>query len=347
MESQKLPPRSVKKAWRKVDKYWSRGVATEETAAAAAPQQKQCVLCGGPTPIIDDGFPTCINPECGYVNNHVLDFSPEWNSFGANEKTGNDITRCGNPSNPLLKESSAACKVITSSKCSYEMRKIERWIKWQSMPHNENSLYNEFQYIINVSQIAGIPQKIIDDALHYHKDLSEQQMFRGANRDAIKAASIFLAFQSNECPRTSGEIAKIFMLDKRDASKGCAMAVDILNNIERNMSEEDRRKMCKITPFNLLDRFCGPFPQMTQTMVFLAKFIAQKVEREGLIHDNTPQAIASGIIYFINQVFKLGITKQHIIAECQISDVTINKCYKKLMEMREMLVPSELLAAKN
>ena len=301
--------------------------------------EMKCSLCHEEMVFSDDGFPTCL--QCGFFETKHVDFSPEWNSF-KDEKNGNDMTRCCNPENPLLKESSGACKVLKSGKCSYEMRKIDRWIEWQSMPHKEKTLYEEFQYITNMGRIAGIPMAIIDAALIKHKEISEEQMFRGVNRDGIKAASIYLAFRIHGFPRTASEIAKIFLLDKKQATKGCAIAVNILNNIERN--SEHQTELCKITTLSIIERFCCHFEQLNEELILFAKFVAYQIEKFHLITNNTPQSVSASIIYFINMECHCGIPKQEILAKCEISDVTVNKCYKKLCEMRHLLIPKDILA---
>ena len=75
----------------------------------------------------------------------------------------------------------------------------------------------------------------------------------------------------------------------------------------------------------------------------LSKFIAHKVEQQGLITDNIPHAIAAGIAYFIAQNCQLNITKQDIKAVCGVSEVTINKCFKKLDLNREQILPRAIL----
>ena len=50
------------------------------------------------------------------------------------------------------------------------MLKIKRYTDWQSMPYKEKSQYDEFQLITIISQNAGIPKMIIDDATKYHKE---------------------------------------------------------------------------------------------------------------------------------------------------------------------------------
>ena len=175
-----------------------------------------CGLCNSVLMIMEDGFPTCTNSSCGIIYKNTLDYSPEWRFFGAEDKHANDPTRCGNPINPLLVESSFGCKLLCSTKTSYEMKKISKRIAWQSMPHKEKALYDEFQFITIMAQNAGIPKIFIDDAMVIHKDISEQKMFRGMNRDGIKSASIYISCRLNGCPRTAHEIAEIFKLDITD-----------------------------------------------------------------------------------------------------------------------------------
>ena len=177
-----------------------------------------CGFCDGILIISEEGFPICSNNSCGIIYKNTLDYSPEWRFYGADDKNANDPTRCGNPINPLLVESSFGCKVLCSTKSTYEMRKIRKWTEWQSMPHKEKSLYDEFQFITIMAQNAGIPKIFIDDAMVIHKDISEQKMFRGMNRDGIKSASIYISCRLNGCPRTAHEIAEIFKLDKTSAT---------------------------------------------------------------------------------------------------------------------------------
>jgi len=71
----------------------------------------------------------------------------------------------------------------------------------------------------------------------------------------------------------------------------------------------------------------------------LGKFIANKVESNNMILDNTPHAIAAGIVFFISQNCNLNISKLEIKQICGVSEVTINKCFKKLDAVRKILIP--------
>ena len=311
----------------------------EETSAFTL-----CNSCESPLMIMEDGFPTCTNKDCGRMYINTLDYSPEWRFYGAEDKNANDPTRCGNPINPLLEESSYGCKILCPQNASFEMKRLRKWTEWQAMPHREKSLYDEFQFITIMAKNAGIPRIFIDHAMIIHKDISEQKMFRGINRDGIKAASIYLSCRLNNCPRTSHEIADIFKLDKTSATNGCSVAVNILCNIDRNnvgvTSQSD--KLCTSTPSAFIERYCSQL-HMNPELVKLSTFIAMKIEKGNCINDNTPQSIAAGIIYFVGQICNQNFSKSDVRNVANVSEVTINKCFKKISVLKDKLVPKCIL----
>jgi transcription initiation factor TFIIB len=194
-----------------------------------------------------------------------------------------------------------------------------------------------------MAQNAGVPRIFIDDAMVIHKDISQQKMFRGMNRDGIKAASIYISCRLNGCPRTAHEIAEIFKLDKTSATNGCSMAVNIMQNIGRNNEISAKpNELCATLPSSFIERYCSRL-NINQELTMVAKFVAYKVEQNNIITDNIPHAISAGIIYFISYNCQLGITKQDVKAICGVSEVTINKCFKKLNAIRESLLPSVIL----
>jgi transcription initiation factor TFIIB len=167
-------------------------------------------------------------------------------------------------------------------------------------------------------------------------------MFRGLNRDGIKAASIYIACRMHGSPRTAHEIAEIFCLDRASATSGCSMALTILNNIDRGKSDMAGKELCKTTPVLFVERFCSRLHVNTE-LTRLTKFIAQKIEREGLIDDNTPHAVAAGIIFFVSEHCHLRLTKVDIKRISGVSEVTINKCFKKLNGHLDQLIPRVIL----
>jgi transcription initiation factor TFIIB len=305
-----------------------------------------CSTCNSILAINEENFLTCTNIGCSIIYKNNLDFTAEWRYYGGDDNQSTDPTRCGIPINPLLHESSFGCKVLSFGYSNYEMQKIKRYTEWQSMPYREKSLYDEFQKIINIAQIHGVPKIIIDEAMRTHKKISEVKTFRGLNRHGIIAASIYIASRINNYPRTAKEIATMFSLDNSSATKGCKNALSIMNELENNNNNinntNEKTNLYQTIPINFIERYCSKL-NINNELTMLCKFVANKINNQNLIPENTPHSIASGIIYFVSQICNLNISKKSINTISDISEVTINKCYKKLVTMKDVLIPQVIL----
>jgi len=305
-------------------------------------QRDICDLCKSPVAFLENKLLSCTNPKCGIVFKDVLDETAEWRYYGADDSNMNDPTRCGMPINPLLKESSYGCKVVCNSKSTYEMRKIRRYTEWQSMPYKEKSQYDEFEIIKTMSHNSGIPKIIVDEALRQHKKLSEMKTFRGCNRHGIIAAAVYIAGRIHNYPRTAKEIASIFHLDNTSATKGCKNATNLLNKSEKDNCENDKTHFHQTKPEHFIERYASGL-NYNKELTMLCKFIAKKIEKKCLIPENSPPSVAAGIVYFVAQCCNLNVSKKTVHNCSEISEVTINKCYKKLEKFKNDLIPKVIL----
>jgi transcription initiation factor TFIIB len=307
--------------------------------------REKCERCEFNLAFSEEGFLTCTNNKCGIIYRDLVDHSAEWRYYGADDSHGSDPTRCGMPINPLLQESSFGCQVLYSGRMPYEIRKIRRYTEWQAMPYKEKSQYDEFQIITIMAHNAGIPKLIIDDAIRYHKKISEHDVtFRGDNRDGILAASIYISCRINNFPRTAKEIATIFHLDTTSATKGCKNALAIVNELERDMETNDRTKLGKTTPDAFIERYCSKL-SVNNELTKLCKFISMKIEKMDVMPENTPPSIAAGVVYFVAQMCNLNVSKKDIRNVSEISEVTINKCFKKIEKIAKdaNIVPASII----
>jgi transcription initiation factor TFIIB len=231
------------------------------------------------------------------------------------------------------------------------MKKIRRYTEWQGMPYKEKSQYEEFQKISILAGQAGIPKLIVDEAIRHYKRISEAMSFRGLNRDGVIAASIYIASRINAYPRTAKEIAVIFHLDNTSATKGCKKAMFIINELENDTNDSSKSNIgndysktvyCETTPLSFIDRYCSKL-NMNIELTKLSKFIAIRIQNNNIIPENTPHSIAAGIIYFIAVHCNLYITKRDVSQISEISEVTINKCYKKIDLLKNELLPKSIL----
>ena len=302
--------------------------------------REDCELCSHKLQLSDEKFLICTNEKCGIIYKDCLDSTAEWRYYGSEDNNSSDPTRCGMPINPLLKESSYACRVLTRYNSTYQMKTLKRYTDWQSMPYKEKARYDEFEKIKLMSNIAGIPKIIIDEALKQHKRISEMKTFRSCNRQGIIAASIYVACRKFNYPRTPKEIAEIFHLKNSSATKGCKNAIHILNTIENR--DETKTYFYQTKPKAFIERFCSKL-NMNSELTKLCLFVSMKIEREQLIPENNPQSVAAGIIYFVSQICNLNITKKNVNLSSNTSEVTINKCYKKLELLKDKLIPNKII----
>jgi len=301
-----------------------------------------CENCNSILYVGDDKYLTCSNTKCGIVYKDSMDLSAEWRYYGAADNQMSDPTRCGMPINPLLKESSYGCKVICNSRSNYQMRKVRRYTEWQSMPYKEKSQYDEFQRIKEMSNIAGVPKMIVDESLRYHKILSEMKTFRGHNRGGIIAASVYVACRVNNYPRTAKEIATIFHLDNDAATKGCKNASHLINQNEKGFCGSDKTHFHETTPIAFIERYCSRL-NINKEITKVCQFVAIRIQKNNLMPENAPQSIAAGTVYFISQSCNLNVSKKSVFNVSKISEVTINKCFKKLDVIKNTLIPKVIL----
>ena len=305
-------------------------------------EKNYCDICNEKLSIGHTGFLVCSNNKCGIVYKDVLMQGAEWRYYGADDNNIRDPTRCGMPINPLLKESSYGCKVVCRGNTTYEMKKIKRYTDWQSMPYKEKTRYDEFQRIKKMSKNSGIPKIMVDEALRQHKKISEMKTFRGCNRDGIIAASVYIACRVHNFPRTAKEIATIFHLDNSSSTKGCKNAMHLINNMEQEMAGNDKTKLCKTNPTSFIERYCSRL-SLNKEITKVCLFVALNIQTHNIIPENTPHSVAAGIVYFVSQSCNLNISKKDVNNCSEISEVTINKCYKKLDEIKDKLIPPVIL----
>jgi transcription initiation factor TFIIIB Brf1 subunit/transcription initiation factor TFIIB len=119
--------------------------------------------------------------------------------------------------------------------------------------------------------------------------------------------------------------------------------VNIINELESNLDNSAKTNFCKTKPEAFIERYCSRL-SINDELTKVCQFIAVMIDKQGLIPENTPHSIASGIIYFVASMCNLPITKKDVNRISDMSEVTINKCYKKLYDMRDKLIPKMIIA---
>lgn len=289
--------------------------------------EEQCMNCKSTNIMIEDGNYVCT--DCNTLISRFIDMQAEWRYYGNEDSKSSDPTRCGMPTNDLLPNSSLGTVISNQSNESYDMKLIRKYHMWNSMSYKERSLFNIFDSITVHALNNGIPNSIIEEAKVFYKKLSESKISRGENRSGLIASSIYMSCKTNGVPRSTKEIAKIFNLKVTTMTKGCKKFQDIMNmNIE-----------CSC-PCDFIQRFSSKL-NFSKDIKDLCKYVVQKADELNLVSENTPPSIAAASIYLCNVVCNLNISKKELALACEISQVTLTKCYKKLYDYRGYLFTPE------
>ena len=268
----------------------------------------------------EEGIIVC--KECGGMINNILD-SPEWKNY---KSSSGDPTRCGMPSNSLLPQSSLGT-TISSRGGNDKMNRINMYQKWNSMPYKERSLYKVFNEIDAKCKSSNLPIVISNTGKSFYRIISETKISRGSNRRGVIAACVYYACKECNVARSANELAECFDIDTKVMTKGCKNFTEIMR-----MSNSDKKRIQShksVTIDDFIERFCHKLELNSNDIGHINK-ISKLCRDLGLINDNTPPAMASGCILLYSKELNLNLSKKNISDICKISEVTINKCYKKL-----------------
>jgi hypothetical protein len=308
--------------------------------------------------------------RCGTVVNCPLEQSAEYRWFSS-ESGGSDPSRCSFPVNHLLPESSLGT-IILNGKQSAVMRSIKRYHMWNMMPYRERTLWSIFESLQVRASNAGISTAVIEESKELFAQLTAVAICRGqGQRDAMLAACLWEALKRHGTPRMPKNIGEIFNLPIRHVTKGIkqfqslfavrtnghqtdtytspAPKVVATGNSDKEATERaiQRRAVWQKTasPTTSYRDFIQPFltnlsiPRHAAATLEATVFdVCARIEELGIVPENTPPSLTASVITFCSQEMGIRIDIAEIARVCGISVVTIQKCLKRIVPMKEKLL---------
>lgn len=320
------------------DSIWNlfNSLGSDEHKVRDEPREKVdeiCPHCSSINLILDEGNFVCLG--CGTLFERFIDTTAEWRYYGHEDSKTSDPTRCGLPTNELLPDSSLGTIIGNKFGECYEMRILRKYQMWNSMSYKERTLYNIFDSLTINAVNSGIPATIIDEAKVLYKKISELKLSRGDNRSGLIASSIYMSCKTHNVPRSAKEIAKIFNLKTTTMTRGCKKFQEIL-----------QMQLASSNAGDFVLRFCSKL-NLTQDIKDVCVYVVNKADEMCIISHATPPAAASGAIFLVCMLCSVNIDKKTLAIGCDISCVTISKCYKRLHNYRMYLFSEEMIKQYN
>lgn len=307
----------------------------------------QCMNCINVDLMQTDGLYVC--PQCGMISDSVIDETPEWRYYGADDNKNVNPTRCGMPTNDFYSEASLGSNISIGGATSYEMWRVAWYHNCNIMNYKERNFHEYISLMNNYASQADIPGCVIKEAENIYKSIIDYRTsvglheFRHPTREAVLASCIKEACQMNDCPRSASEMADIFHINRSvfvTGHKEFKKYWDIVQRQNQNINSDESSLSI---PSDYINRFCSRLNLGTDFRK-VCRQICDNISQKNIVPKYVAVSIVAGVIYLVNNLFNIGLKKKHISKVCDnVSEATIHKCYLDLNNNLEHIVPQYVL----
>ena len=300
-------------------------------------KERKCLNCTSIN-IVQDQSKGCMKcTDCGACTQQLFDENPEWSMY--EDGKGEGSMRCGAATNFFLPKSSLGT-TISGKKSVLKMLQ-----NWNQMPYKERSLSDILQILEQACRKYNLPKSVIDNVKILYKqihdlkyDIEEKKdksvIIRGENRKGIYGACIYYGAQLQGYLRSIKEISIMLNTSIKTITKGCRKFNELMkkNNLINTISTT--------TPNDFIERFCYKL-KLRKDQIEQIMIISTNISKLYLASNHQPTSIAAGAILIYANIYNVDIQKKTISEIFEISNVTIDKIYKKILPFRNVVISTE------
>jgi len=282
--------------------------------------------------VYENGMIICSN--CHEITDYYIDNKNECNNY--ENDSGPDMNRCGAPVNDLIEDFGTN---IAKQYSSAGLQRIYQAHIYIRNNYKTTSLQDIFNRIESCCNDLNINQAIFTDAKYLYKEINNIQIFRGVNRKACIAACIYIACEIAKFRIESDlmiELSNYFSINVSFIRNAKKNILDVLNINKKNIINNNNIVQAETYIPLYIHKLNIP-----QYYIKLINILLKKC-KELPINKNTPPAVACSIIYLVSIECELNISIIDISKVSNISKNTIDKCYNKLIEWKDMLFSKNL-----
>lgn len=318
-----------------------------------------CESCGAKPLVPTDGFMVC--NTCGLCQSRDIDCSQEWRNHDNSDKGGVDQSRVCLPNNCLMPDSGLGTVIgySYSKKNNTASAHVVRTMNnWKLMNYRESSMFRRFKYITNVCRQAEISNMIIEEAKIVFFKISNLISARRTKLTSLMATSVIIAHKIKGYDRDMTEVAGLFALDVRILRK----MVKDYERIWKEILEKESDEQTNLASGSITNHDTAPLDIAQEKSVEihidnvkminddnkkLRKYLVELnvesiyfndvfkinewVLKNNVLISHIPKSRYACLIYLLDQIYELGMDKSVIIRACDTSNVTVNKCFNKIV----------------
>ncbi|CAA2994257.1 plant-specific TFIIB-related 1 [Olea europaea subsp. europaea] len=223
----------------------------------------------------------------------------------------------------------------TSLSFAGHLAELERVLETTS-PSNSNSNsvvvdnLRAYLQIIDVASILGLDYDISDHAFQLFRDCSSATCLRNRSVEALATAALVQAIREAQEPRTLQEISIAANLPQKEIGKYIKILGEALQ-----LSQPLNSNSISVH----MPRFCTLL-QLNKSAQELATHIGEVVMNKCFCTRRNPISISAAAIYLACQLEDKRKTQAEICKVTGLTEVTLRKVYKELLENWDDLLPS-------
>ncbi|KAL9241743.1 hypothetical protein vseg_015816 [Gypsophila vaccaria] len=184
--------------------------------------------------------------------------------------------------------------------------------------------------IVDVASILGLDRDVSDHAFRFFKECSSATCLRNRSVEALSTACLVQAIREAQQPRTLQEISIAANLPQKEIGK----YIKILGEALQLSQPINSNSIAVHMP-----RFCNLL-QLNKSAQELATHIGEVVMNKCFCTRRNPISISAAAIYLACQLEDRRKTQAEICKVTGLTEVTLRKVYKELLENWDDLLPS-------
>lgn len=284
---------------------------------------------------------------CGLVlSDKLVDTRSEWRTFSNDDQNGDDPSRVGEASNPLLDGNNLSTRIGQGEGTDTRfIKELNRAQGKNVVDKKDNEVQSAFTKITMLCDAAELPKIVKDCAKEAYKLCHDEKSLKGKSSESIMAASILIGCRRAQVARTFKEIQSIIHVKTKEFSK----TLSIMKGILREKSSDGFIKintdnMSGVQNLTYIPRFCSHLGLPMQVTTS-AEYTAKKCKEIKEIAGKSPITIAVVSIYLNILLFNIPVSAAKVAQILQVTEGTIKSGYKILFEHKEKCIEPQLLAS--
>ncbi|SCV05987.1 LANO_0H19592g1_1 [Lachancea nothofagi CBS 11611] len=286
---------------------------------------------------------------CGLVlSDRIVDTRSEWRTFSNDDQNGDDPSRVGEASNPLLDGNHLSTRIGQAQGSDAKVtRELSRAQSKSIVDKKDNELQAAYAKITMMCDAAELPKIVKDCAKEAYKICYEERALKGKSQESIMASVILVGCRRAEVGRSFKEILSLTNVKKKEIGKTFSIIKNILRDKNANgFANIDTTTISsgQTSAETFIPRFCSHLGLSVQ-IANAAEYIAKHSKDINVLAGKSPITIAASAIYLAIQLFKVNISATQVSQTLQVTEGTIKGGYKILYEYRDKVVDPQLIAS--